>query len=122
MGAGLSSSDGSSDRGEAVAARQLQHSRSMPHDWSMDNLDSFLLYELRVGSRSPDELAVASGQWGCARTTSDVVEALQRLREQGFVDGPGISLMHHLRVWLTRSGELRARNAGDNLPGWPRVS
>lgn len=101
--------------------RQLPFSTSIAHDWSVDNIDSFLLHELRAGPRSQHELAAALGDWGREASSVEMMEALERLRQQGSIDGPGVSLLHHLRVWLTPSGEVRARKAADNLPGWRPV-
>jgi len=90
----------------------------------MTNIDPLLLYELRTGELSPNELQTAlRTSWQLDVSTPEIVGILRRLNDQGLVVGPGISLSHHLRVWLTHDGKARARHPdGEDMGGWRRVA
>jgi hypothetical protein len=88
----------------------------------MDAIRSLLLYELRAIQLSPDALQIRLRGWEHNLAVAEIVETLRQLRDEGLVDGPGISLLHHQPVWLTASGQARAHNLGSDLGGWRRVA
>ena len=94
----------------------------VPHHGEMNSICPLLLYELRAVQLSPSDLQARLKTWGHKVSTAQIVEMLRRLRNEGLVDGPGISAIHNQPVWLTHSGKARASNPGDDLGGWLRVA
>jgi hypothetical protein len=103
-------------------SRELHFATAVAHDWEMDNFESLLLYELRAIQLSPDDLQTVLKNWNHEISTTEIVATLRRLQKEGLVDGPGISLIHNLPVWLTQSGQTRARKLGTDLGGWRQVA
>jgi hypothetical protein len=100
--------------------RGLQFASSVSHHGAMDKIKPLLLYELRPIQQSPAQLQISLRGWGYEVSSDAIVECLRRLRDEGLVDGPGISLIHSLPVWLTRNGRARADDSLD-LGEWRRV-
>ncbi len=104
--------------------QELHISTGVPQDVEMTNIDSLLLYELLTGELSPNELQTAlTTSWQLDVSTPEIVGILRRLKDESLVDGPGISLIHHLRVWLTQDGKARARHPhGEDMGGRRRAA
>jgi hypothetical protein len=103
-------------------SRELHFATVVAHDGEMDNIESLLLYELRAIQLSPDDLQTMLKTWTHELSTTEIVAILRQLQKEGLVDGPGISLIHNLPVWLTQSGQARTRNLGRDLGRWRRVA
>jgi hypothetical protein len=104
------------------AAGELPTSDLFPDHLGIDAIRPLLLYELRAMQLYPDALQIRLRGWGHDLVVAEIVEALRQLCDEGLVDGPGISLLHHQQVWLTGSGEARAHNLGSDLGGWRQVA
>ena len=109
---------------DAIArpARNLQIAEDVPDHREMDTIKPLLLSELRAIQLSPNALQIRLKDWGHDIPVASIVEELRHLHDKGLVDGPGISLLHHQPVWLTTSGQARARELRHGLGGWRQVA
>jgi hypothetical protein len=92
---------------------------------SNDPINNQLLDEIRIGARSPVELAGILEGDGLAVSVDDVVDRLARMEEDGLVHGPGISKLHHLGLELTARGRARLRDLqapGTRFGVWVRMN
>jgi DNA-binding PadR family transcriptional regulator len=88
-------------------------------------INNQLLDEMRIGPRSPLELAGILDRDGLDVSVGDVVDRLESMEEDGLVRGPGISKLHHLGVELTARGRARLRELqvrGTRFGVWVRMN
>jgi hypothetical protein len=87
----------------------------------MNHIQRLLLLELEPMPSTPERLRVALADWEHNVTNEVVVDHLRVLEAEGLVSGPGISRLHHQRVWLTAAGRQQLKNLGDNFGLWRRI-
>jgi hypothetical protein len=92
------------ERTRRAESQELHLAAAGVDDGETDNIESLLLYELRAIPLSPNDLQTVLKTWNYDMSTTAIVAILRRLQAEGLIDGPGISFIHSLPVWLTQSG------------------
>lgn len=92
------------------------------HDLLVHPMERLLLLELEPLASTPAQLSVALAGWQYNVVPDEVVDHLRALEADGLVSGPGISLLHHLSVWLTAAGRQQLKSLGDDFGSWRRVA